>query len=96
MHRKSAALNKLGGLGLEKSLAFGLLAAVVFFVISAAVAVYTTQTLRTSNESVVKTHQVIVSIDLLLSDVQDAETGQRGYLLRLYAGSTEFSYHWFP
>ena len=81
MHRKSAALNKLGGLGLEKSLAFGLLAAVVFFAISAAVAVYTTQTLRTSNESVVKTHQVIVSIDLLLSDVQDAETGQRGYLL---------------
>ncbi|WP_430246357.1 response regulator [Neorhizobium sp. DAR64861/K0K2] len=81
MHRKSAALNKLGGLGLEKSLAFGLLAAVVFFVISAAVAVYTTQTLRASNESVVKTHQVIVSIDLLLSDVQDAETGQRGYLL---------------
>lgn len=63
-------MTKIGGLGLDKSLAFGLSTALAFFVISAAVAVYTTQTLRTSNESVVKTHQVIVSIDLLLSDVR--------------------------
>lgn len=37
--------------------------------------------LRANNMRVVKTYYVIIALDLLQSDVQDAETGQRGYLL---------------
>ncbi|MCY1667178.1 response regulator [Rhizobium sp. SL86] len=81
MHRKGAAANTKGTLGLEPFVAISLAVALLFFILSTAVAVYTTQLLRESNERVIQTHRVIVGIDLLLSDVQDAETGQRGYLL---------------
>lgn len=81
MHRKGAAVTKNGTLGLEPFVVTSLAVALLFFILSTVVALYTTQLLRDSNEKVIQTHRVIVAIDLLLSDVQDAETGQRGYLL---------------
>ncbi|QIB50009.1 response regulator [Pseudomonas sp. OIL-1] len=81
MHRKSAGASTKGTLGLDLKVAAGLAAAFVFFVLSTAVAIYTTQLLKSSNEKVLQTHKVIVAIDRLLADVQDAETGQRGFLL---------------
>jgi len=68
-------------LGLDPVVAFSLAGAIAFFLISGAVAYLNLQSLRTNNERVVHSHDVIVSLDELLSRVQDAETGQRGFLL---------------
>ncbi|WP_218139842.1 response regulator [Loktanella fryxellensis] len=68
-------------LGLGQAAALGLVAALAFFVVSAAVSVYIVGQLRASNERVIQTHEVIVAVDQLLLDVQNAETGQRGFLL---------------
>ena len=68
-------------LGLDPSVAFSLAGALAFFVISAAVSWYNVQTLRSNNERVVHSHEVIVGLSDLLSLIQDAETGQRGFVL---------------
>jgi len=39
------------------------------------------QALRYGNERIVQTHATIVALDQMLSTMQDAETGQRGFLL---------------
>jgi len=67
--------------GLDPSVAFSLAGALAFFIISAAVSWYNVQTLRSNNERVVHSHEVIVGLSDLLSNIQDAETGQRGFLL---------------
>ncbi|MDH0873881.1 MULTISPECIES: CHASE3 domain-containing protein [Agrobacterium] len=59
----------------------GLLAAIVFFVASAALSFFTVQNIRDNSARVTQTHSLIVALDLLLIDLQDAETGLRGYLL---------------
>ena len=59
----------------------GLAAALLFFAISGAIAYSNIQSLQENNGRIVGTHDVIVALDELLSTVQDAETGQRGYLL---------------
>ncbi len=61
--------------------AFGVAAALLFFVISGAMAYSNIQDLRRETERVVHTHEVITELGRMLSAVQDAETGQRGYLL---------------
>ncbi|WP_187970566.1 response regulator [Aquibium microcysteis] len=81
MHRKARALGGKGAFGLDPLVATSLAVAIGFFVVTAIVAVYTTRLLRESNQAVVQTHEVIVGLDVLLSDIRDAETGQRGYLL---------------
>lgn len=81
MHRKGKALSGKGALGLDALVATSLAVAIVFFLVTTIVAVYTTRLLRESNQAVVQTHQVIVGLDILLSEIQDAETGQRGFLL---------------
>lgn len=81
MKKHAAPVSSTRRLGLDPMVAMSLAGVFVFFVLSTLVALYTTQLLRTNNNSVIETHKVIVSIGLLLSDVQDAETGQRGYLL---------------
>ncbi len=53
----------------------------LFFIISAATGLYTTKSLQANNLRVVQTHDLIVAIGQLQSEMQDAETGQRGYLL---------------
>lgn len=81
MHRKSSAISNTGRLGLGKTATLGLVTALAFFVLSGAVALYITHHLRSSNDRVIQTHQVIVAVDQLLLDIQNAETGQRGFLL---------------
>ena len=68
-------------LDMEGSAALGLAAVLAFFLISGAVAIMNIQSLRENNERVRHTHDVIVAINDLFSTAQDAETGQRGYLL---------------
>jgi CheY-like chemotaxis protein/signal transduction histidine kinase/CHASE3 domain sensor protein len=67
--------------GLDPVVAFSLAGAIAFFVISGAVAYFNLQSLRENNQRVVHSHDVIVALDELLSRAQDAETGQRGFLL---------------
>lgn len=81
MHRKDAAIRPVKGFGLDMPILIGLAGALIFFVVSTVASLQTTRSLRENNQKVVLTHEVIVAIDLLQSDVQDAETGQRGYLL---------------
>jgi CheY-like chemotaxis protein/signal transduction histidine kinase/CHASE3 domain sensor protein len=67
--------------GLDPVVTLGLAGVLIFFVISAFVAYYNLQTLQLDNQKIVHSHEVIVALDTLLSNAQDAETGQRGFLL---------------
>jgi signal transduction histidine kinase/CheY-like chemotaxis protein/CHASE3 domain sensor protein len=73
-----AALSKLG---LDPIVALSLLGAVIFFLISGGVAYFNLQSLRANNQKIVHSHEVISALHELLSSAQDAETGQRGFLL---------------
>lgn len=68
-------------LGLDPAVAIGLAAAVIFFLVSGGIAYLNLQALKEGNERIVQTHRAIVTLDQMLSIVQDAETGQRGFLL---------------
>jgi len=68
-------------LGLDSIVVFILAGAVFFFVVSGSLAYFNLQKLRTNNDRIVHSHEVIVSLDELLSNMQDAETGQRGFVL---------------
>jgi len=61
--------------------ALGVTAALLFFLISGALAYSNIEGLRGDTEKVVHTHEVITELGRTLSAVQDAETGQRGFLL---------------
>jgi CheY-like chemotaxis protein len=67
--------------GAEVGTVFGLAAVLAFFLLSGAVAYLNIQTLRQNNQKVLHSHEVIIALDGLLSTAQDAETGQRGFLL---------------
>ena len=67
--------------GLDPYVALGLLAALAFFVVSGGVAFLNVNTLYSDTNAVMHTHEVLTSLDRLLSTLKDAETGQRGYLL---------------
>jgi signal transduction histidine kinase/CHASE3 domain sensor protein/CheY-like chemotaxis protein len=67
--------------GMDPLVSIGLAAALVFFLISGVIAYVNIQTLREDNQRIVHSHQVITTLDELLSTVKDAETGQRGFLL---------------
>ena len=71
----------LGRSRIELWAAAGLAAVLAFFLISGVIAYANVADLRRTNQRVVQTHTVLVSADELLTAVQDAETGQRGYLL---------------
>jgi len=81
MHRKNEGIGKTSWLGLGHMAILGLAAALSFFILSGAIAIYVMERLQTSNGRVIQTHKVIVAVDQLLLDVQNAETGQRGFLL---------------
>jgi len=68
-------------LGLDPAVALGLAGAVLFFLLNGFVSFFNLQALEDGNERVVQTHVAIVALDELLSQIQDAETGQRGFLL---------------
>ncbi|MEP9358363.1 response regulator [Sphingomonas sp. KR3-1] len=59
----------------------GLGLVILFFVLSGAIALMNVNVLREDSRKIQHSHDVIVSIDALFSTLQDAETGQRGYLL---------------
>jgi CheY-like chemotaxis protein/signal transduction histidine kinase len=61
--------------------ALGVAAALLFFLISGAVSFSNVQVLKTDNDKIAHSHDVIVALDALFSTMQDAETGQRGFLL---------------
>ena len=67
--------------GAEAWTTVGLAAVLAFFLVSGAIAYLNIQTLRDDNQNILHSHTVLISLDELLSTVQDAETGQRGYLL---------------
>lgn len=69
------------GLGLDPIIAFSLAGAIIFFLISGVFAYMNLKTLRQNTDAIVHSHEVIISLDELLSTTQDAETGQRGFLL---------------
>lgn len=71
----------LGRSRIEVWAAAGLAAVLAFFLISGVIAYANVADLRATNQRVVQTHTILVSADEMLSAVQDAETGQRGYLL---------------
>ncbi len=81
MKNTPASEQKKASLGLDPGVAIGLAGTLVFFVISGLIAFLNLQTLEGSNQRIVQTHVAIVALDELLSRVQDAETGQRGFLL---------------
>jgi signal transduction histidine kinase/CHASE3 domain sensor protein len=70
-----------GRLGLDPVVAFSLAGVIVFFLISGAFAYINLKTLRENTDAIVHSHEVIIALDELLSSAQDAETGQRGFLL---------------
>ena len=61
--------------------ALGLGLVLAFFVISSIVAYRNVDVLRENSQKIWHTHDVLMAMDELLSTMQDAETGQRGYLL---------------
>ncbi|AXV17781.1 histidine kinase (plasmid) [Neorhizobium sp. SOG26] len=68
-------------LGLDPAVALGLAGAIIFFLISGFLSYLNLRALEEGNERIVRTHVAIVALDQLFSQVQDAETGQRGFLL---------------
>ena len=81
MHRKQDTTGRFGWLGFGPLTTLGLVLALSFFILSGAISIAMTDRLQSSNDRVVQTHQTIVAVDQLLMDVQNAETGHRGYLL---------------
>ena len=67
--------------GLEPVVALLLASAVVFFIVTGLISYFNLHSLRANNARIVHTHEVIVTLDRLLSSMQDAETGQRGFIL---------------
>ena len=65
----------------ERWTALGLAAVLVFFLLSGVIACLNIETLRDNNQRILRSHQVLVALDELFSTTQDAETGQRGFLL---------------
>ncbi len=59
----------------------GLALVLAFFLVSGVTAYRNIEVLRKDSEQIWHTHEVLVALDDLLSTTQDAETGQRGYLL---------------
>ena len=59
----------------------GLLVGLAFFLVSGALAYRNIQALRDNDAAIRHSHTVLIALDELLSTLQDAETGQRGYLL---------------
>lgn len=67
--------------GIDARVGFGLVLAILFFVVSGAITYSNITVLRDDAAKIQRTHSVILSLRELLSTIQDAETGQRGFLL---------------
>ncbi|MDE2238696.1 MAG: CHASE3 domain-containing protein, partial [Rhodospirillales bacterium] len=67
--------------GQDFAVALGLAGAVLFFVISGTLAYLDLQTIREDTNKISHSHEMILTLANILSSAQDAETGQRGFLL---------------
>lgn len=74
MRRLDAARVRIGTL-------IGLIAGLAFFAASSYVSYSNIQAVGNADASVRDTHNMLVALNRLLSTLQDAETGQRGYIL---------------
>lgn len=66
---------------LNLPIALGIATIIVFFPITAIISYNNIQGLKVNAQAVAKTHDTISSLQILLSSVKDAETGQRGYVI---------------
>ncbi len=66
---------------MESLATVGLALVLTFFLATGVLAWRNVEVLRTTNQQIIHTHEVIVAVEDILSAAQDAETGQRGYLL---------------
>src|ERR1700730_10652593 len=67
--------------GTDPLIWLGLIAAIIFFLATGAVAYLNFQTLKADSALVVRSGDTLTTLEDVLSTVKDAETGQRGYLL---------------
>ena len=67
--------------GVDLAVSLGLAAVLFFFLVSGSVAYLNLQTISDDNDKISHSHEVIVALEKALSSAQDAETGQRGFLL---------------
>jgi signal transduction histidine kinase/CheY-like chemotaxis protein/CHASE3 domain sensor protein len=65
----------------DKRTSFALFGVIVFFVASGIIAYQNIEKIKDDNQLVVRSQETITAIDGVLSSTQDAETGQRGFLL---------------
>jgi len=65
----------------EVAIGFGFAAVLLFFILSGVISYLNISTLNRNSDLVVHTHEVLSGISVLQSQLKDAETGQRGYLL---------------
>ncbi|MCS3744151.1 response regulator [Rhizobium sp. BK661] len=80
MSHAAVSTNRLKS-SLEPAVALALATAVAFFVISGVIGTFNLRSLRENNARIVHTHEVILGLSKVLSSIQDAETGQRGFVL---------------
>jgi len=81
MPRPSLNLSSQLGSRVDVWTTIGLVVVLLFFGISGSISYLNILALQASNGQIRHSHEVIVALDDLLSTTQDAETGQRGYLL---------------
>jgi len=81
MHPTQSSTALARELSMDKRTTVALAAVIVFFVISGFIAFLNIRTIKEDNQKVVHSQETITAIDGLLSSAQDAETGQRGFLL---------------
>jgi signal transduction histidine kinase/CheY-like chemotaxis protein/CHASE3 domain sensor protein len=81
MHSSQSGTALARELSMDKRTAFALTAVIAFFVVSGLIAFLNIRTIKEDNQKVVHSQETITAIDGLLSSAQDAETGQRGFLL---------------
>ena len=81
MNSMSASQNVYNRTGLTSGSWFGLALVILFFLASGFTAYRNIGILRADTQKVQHTHDVITNLGKLLSSTQDAETGQRGFLL---------------
>lgn len=78
---ENSAANSIKKTDLDPLVAFGLIGVLLFFVISGTLAYVNLHTLREDTQKLSRSQDVITALTRILSSAQDAETGQRGFLL---------------
>jgi signal transduction histidine kinase/DNA-binding response OmpR family regulator/CHASE3 domain sensor protein len=66
---------------MDQRTSIALAAVIVFFVVSGALAYLNVKSIRDGNQKVIQSQQTVTALNEILSAAQDAETGQRGFLL---------------